>query len=112
MPGTRPVLGPAKGRTRVPGMTRRHLLGPMPIAMRMTMAVVMIVVVMVIVIMAVRMIMRVIMIVVVMVQPLARTRPARILAEDERLGGHRHREGRIADAAEIDIVANPQHHAI
>src|SRR5689334_15592949 len=88
--------------------TRERLFGRPPTAMRMMMAVVIIVVMMVIVIMimTVRMIMsmamRVVMIIIVMVQPLARAGPARILAEDERLDGHRHREGRIADAAEID----------
>src|ERR1700704_5010423 len=94
------------------GHDEKYLLGRPSTAMRMMMAMVVIVVMMVILIMAVRMIMRVAMIVIMMVQPLARTGPARILAEDQRLDGHRHREGRIADAAEINIVEVPQHHAV
>src|SRR5690349_22555307 len=48
------------------------------------MMVVMVVAVMMIMVMIVRRM-------IVMMQPLARTRPARVLAEDQRLDGHRHR---------------------
>ena len=41
---------------------------------------------------------------VTMVQPLAGTRPARVLAEDERFDGDRDGIRRHADAAEVDII--------
>src|SRR5712691_789771 len=72
--------------------------------------------VMVVVMMAmaviVLMVMRMIVLVLVMVQPLARARPARVLVEHQRLDGHRHGVRREADAAEIDEVEVPQHHAV
>src|ERR1700686_3392251 len=109
MPGTRP------------GMTRRdtcvELLGRSPtmlvrvlVAMMVIMRVMVTMTMIVVMVMPMRMVM--VMLVIVMMQPLARTRAARILAEDERLDGHRHRVGRIADAAEIDVVEIPQHHAV
>ena len=55
---------------------------------------------------------RVVMLVLVMMQPLARARAARILAEHQRLDGHRHGIGRHADAAEIDVIEIPQHHPV
>ena len=51
-------------------------------------------------------------VIIMMMQPLARTRAARVFAEHERFDGHRHGVGRHADAAEIDIVEIPQHHAV
>src|SRR5713226_2191095 len=45
-------------------------------------------------------------------QPLAGPRPARILAEYERLDGDRHGVRRHADAAEVDIVEVHQHDAV
>ncbi len=46
-------------------------------------------------------------VVLMMVQPLARPRPARVFVEYQRFDGDRHRVGRHADAAEIDIVEIP-----
>src|SRR5947207_8652032 len=62
--------------------------------------------------MAVIVLMVMIVVVLVMVQPLARARPARVLAEHQRLDGHRHGVRWQADAAEIDEVEVPQHHAV
>ncbi len=60
--------------------------------------------------MAVLMIMIVVMIMVM--QTLARPRPARVFVEHQRFDGDRHGVGRHADAAEIDIVEIPEHHAV
>ena len=49
---------------------------------------------------------------VMVMQPLARPRAARVLAEDQRFDRHRHRVGRHADPAEIDIVEVHQHDAV
>ena len=40
-------------------------------------------------------------------QPLARPRPARVLAEHQRLDGDRHGVGRHADTAEVDVIEIP-----
>src|SRR6516165_5478802 len=48
----------------------------------------------------------------VMVDALRRPAAARVLAEQQRFDGHRHRIGRHADAPEIDVVEVPQHHAV
>src|SRR5215468_5222934 len=82
--------------------------------MIMVMTMVMVVVVVVVVIMIMAMLMRVIMAVmlVVMMQPLTQPRAARVFAEDERLDRHRHGVGRVADAAQVDVVEIPQHHTI
>jgi hypothetical protein len=80
----------------------------MPVIMTMVMVVIVVVAVPVTMVMTVRMIM----VMIVMVQPLARPWPARVLVEDERFNGDRHRIGRHADTAEIDIVEVPQHHAV
>jgi len=61
------------------------------------------------VVMVMLMSVRLVMLMLVMVQPLTRARAARILAEHQRLDGHRHRIGRHADAAEIDVVEIPKH---
>ena len=58
------------------------------------------------------MIMDVRVIVLAVVQPLARPWTARIFAEHQRFDRDRHGIGRHADAAEIDIVEVPQHHAV
>src|ERR1700733_7162821 len=80
------------------------------VAVVMVVTVVFIMAVVMAVIMVVMMVMTVF--VLMMVQPLARPRPARILVEHQRFDGDRHGIGRHADAAEIDIVEIPQHHAI
>ena len=49
---------------------------------------------------------------VTMVMTVVPVRDPRVLAEDERLDGHRHRMGRHADAAEIDEVEVAQRDAI
>jgi hypothetical protein len=69
---------------------------------------------MVVVFVIVMVIMRMLMIMgmLAVVQPLARPRSARILAEHERFDRDRHGIGRHADAAEIDIVEIPQHDAV
>ena len=54
--------------------------------------------------MSVPVFMRVFMPLGMVMQPLAGPRPARVLAEHERLDGDRHRVRRHADAAEVDIV--------
>src|SRR5438067_1286394 len=58
------------------------------------------------------MIMMITMPMLMMMDALVRTAAARVLAEHERLDGHRHRVGRQPDFAEIDIVEIPQHHAV
>src|SRR5690348_14509571 len=82
----------------------------MIVIMRMMMAMAMGVLMGMRVAMLVFMVMVVIM--VMMVQPLARARAARILAEHQRLDGHRNGIGGIADAAEIDVVEVPQDYAV
>src|SRR5689334_20260780 len=62
--------------------------------------------------MRVAMLVLMVVIMVMMVQPLARARAARILAEHQRLDGHRNGIGGIADAAEIDVVEVPQDYAV
>ena len=52
------------------------------------------------------------MVVFAVVQALARPWTARIFAEHQRFDRDRHGVGRHADAAEIDIVEVPQHHAV
>src|ERR1700751_1273357 len=52
------------------------------------------------------------MVIIVMMDALARPRSARIFAEHQRLDRHRHRVGRHADAAEVDVVEVPQHDAV
>src|SRR5262245_52381477 len=49
---------------------------------------------------------------IVVVDALVWAAAARVLAEHQRLDRHRHGVGRHADAAEIDIVEVPQHHAV
>src|SRR5580693_3580358 len=69
--------------------------------------------VMVAVLMAVLMVMLfamlVLMIMLVVVQALVRSRAARVFVEHQRFDGDRHRVGRHADAAEVDVVEIPQH---
>ena len=63
--------------------------------------------------MIVNMTVRMVMVVMfVMVEALARPRTARILAEYQRFDRYRHGVGRHTDAAEIDIIEVPQHHAV
>src|SRR4051812_14250650 len=51
--------------------------------------------------------------VVVLMSPMGMPmRHARILAEDERLDGYRHRARRHADAAEVDVVEVAQRNAV
>src|SRR5918994_1869337 len=52
------------------------------------------------------------MVVIMMVDALAGPRAARVLAEYQRLDGHRHSVRRHADSTEIDIVKIPQHDAV
>src|SRR5262249_49439100 len=52
------------------------------------------------------------MIVLAMMQALPRPRSARVFAEHQRFDGDRHGIGRHADAAEIDVIEIPQHHAV
>ena len=56
--------------------------------------------------------MLVLMIMLVVVQALVRSRAARVFVEHQRFDGDRHRVGRHADAAEVDVVEIPQHHAV
>src|SRR5690348_6586657 len=108
-------------RTRAAAAALARLLGRAP-TMRMRVSVAMIMVVIMIMrmmmamgmLMGMRVAMLVLMVVIVvmMVQPLARARAARILAEHQRLDGHRHGVGGIADAAEVDVVEVPQHDAV
>src|ERR1700722_132312 len=65
-----------------------------------------------VVVMAMLMRMGIVMFMIMVMQPLARPRAARVLAEDERLDRHRHGVGRHADAAEVDVVEVPQHDAV
>jgi hypothetical protein len=48
----------------------------------------------------------------VMMDALGRSARARILAEYQRLDGHRHRVGRQPDLAEVDVVEIAQDHAV
>ena len=89
----------------VPVVVVRGVIVPSPVVVMMVMIVP--VVVMPIIMMVMVVPMPVIMVVLMVMQPLARTRTARVLAEDERLDRHRHRVGRHADAAEVDVVEVP-----
>src|SRR5580698_3977341 len=67
---------------------------------------------MVIVVVIVTMPVRMFVIMRMMMQPLAGPWPTRVLAEYERLDGDRHRVGRHADAAEVDVVEIHQDDAV
>src|SRR5262249_8205595 len=100
------ISNPAESRVGTP---LRAFAGPTSIMAMAVAAVVMVVMAMIV---RVVMVVRMIMVMIMMMQPLARARAARVLAEDERLDGHRHRVGGHPDAAEVDVVEVPQDHAV
>src|ERR1051325_4454356 len=100
--GRRPVEGAA---AQTLAACRRHVIVGMVVIMIVMMIMAMMVMMMPTpMIMTVAMSVLMVMIVVMVMDALARARAARVFVEDQRLDGHRHRVGRHADAAEVDVI--------